>query len=233
MEYVALASDFDGTLAHDGKVDPATIAALERFRQSGRKLIMVTGRELPDLESIFSRLDLFDRVVAENGAVLYAPATREKRVLADPPPPVFLETLRQRGVRPLSAGDIIIATSRSQAAQVIRIIAELGLDLGSILNKGSVMILPSGIDKMTGLTAALADLGISVHNVVGVGDAENDYAFLKFCECSAAVANGIPSLKKTVNLITTKDDGAGVVELIDWILSGDLAMPYAKNYQRY
>jgi len=78
MRYVALACDYDGTLAHDGTVDDETIVALECLRESGRKLLLVTGRELDELARVFPRLDLFDRVVAENGALLYRPATREE-----------------------------------------------------------------------------------------------------------------------------------------------------------
>ena len=79
MQYRALATDFDGTLAHDGAVDASTLAALDRVRASGRRLILVTGRELPDLQSIFAHLDKFDRVVAENGAQLFDPATQATR----------------------------------------------------------------------------------------------------------------------------------------------------------
>src|SRR5579863_8473158 len=139
MRYLALASDYDGTLAHDGIVAGETIAALERFRQSGRKLILVTGRELGDLESVFPRLDLFDRVVAENGAVVYTPASRQKQVLADPPKPAFIEALRSRGVHPLGSGDVIVATCRPNETIAIETIGELGLELQVIFNKGSVM----------------------------------------------------------------------------------------------
>ncbi len=50
------------------------------------------------------------------------------------------------------------------------------------------MILPPGVNKAIGLAHALRDLGLSPHNVVGVGDAENDFSFLRHCGCSAAVA---------------------------------------------
>lgn len=53
MRYVALATDYDGTLAHDGKVDDATLTALEKLSASGRKLLLVTGRHLPDLKNVF------------------------------------------------------------------------------------------------------------------------------------------------------------------------------------
>ena len=59
MRYIVLATDYDGTLAHDGIVSSQVIASLERLRQSGRRLVMVTGRELPDLQRAFTRLDLF------------------------------------------------------------------------------------------------------------------------------------------------------------------------------
>ena len=40
------------------------------------------------------------------------------------------------------------------------------------------MILPSGVNKASGLQAALQALGLSAETVIGVGDAENDHAFL-------------------------------------------------------
>jgi HAD superfamily hydrolase (TIGR01484 family) len=223
MRYIALATDYDGTLAHDGAVADSTIAALERLRQSRRKLILVTGRELPDLELVFPRWTLFDRIVAENGAVLYTPATREKQVLAEAPDPTLVEMLRERGVTPLSVGDSIVATWRPHENTVLEVIRDLGLELHVVFNKGAVMILPANVNKMSGLKAALKTLGISEHNTVAVGDAENDHAFLKWCEFSAAVANALPSLKETADVTTRADHGAGVEELIERILTDDLA----------
>mgnify|MGYP006205491577 CR=1 FL=1 len=63
-----------------------TIAALEKLLESGRRLILLSGRELPDLEGRFDRLDLFTYVVAENGGVLHDPASGAVRALAPPPP---------------------------------------------------------------------------------------------------------------------------------------------------
>jgi hydroxymethylpyrimidine pyrophosphatase-like HAD family hydrolase len=223
VNYVALASDYDGTLAHDGAVTAAVIEAMERLRHSGRKLILVTGRELPDLQQVFPRLDLLEHAVVENGAVVYNPQTREKRVLAAPPPQRFINKLRDRGVRDLSTGDVIVATWCQYAEAALKAIQELGLELQLIFNKDAMMILPSGTNKMTGLAAALEDLGISRHNVVGVGDAENDQAFLSCCECSVAVANAIPALKDKADWVTQGERGDGVMEVIEALLKNDLA----------
>jgi hydroxymethylpyrimidine pyrophosphatase-like HAD family hydrolase len=222
MRYLALATDYDGTLAKDGHVDGSTLAALERFRESGRRLILVTGRELDELLGIFPQIGLFDRVVAENGALLYRPDSREEKGLGEPPPPALVEAIRKRGVEPLSVGRSIIATREPHQGAVLDAIRELGLEWQVIFNKGSVMGLPSGVNKATGLAPALDELALSPHNIVGVGDAENDHAFLSLCEFSAAVANALPMLKERADFVTRSSHGRGVVELIDQILADEL-----------
>ena len=193
--YLALATDYDGTLAHEGRVDVPTLAGLDRVRASGRRLILVTGRELPELQACFAHLRKFDRVVAENGALLFDPATGTERVLAEPPPPALLDQLRRRGVAPISVGRVIVATWKPHETAVVETIRDLGLEMQVIFNKGAVMILPSGVNKATGLAAALAELGIKPENVVAVGDAENDHALLDLVGCGAAVANALPMLR--------------------------------------
>ena len=83
------------------------------------------------------------------------------------------------------------------------------------------MVLPSGVNKATGLTAALAELGISALQAVGVGDAENDHSFLNLCACAAAVDNALPALKETADVVLKGDHGAGVAELIDRLLTNE------------
>src|SRR5512142_1286064 len=191
MRYVALASDYDGTLARDGRVNDATLAALERLRASGRKLLLVTGRELHDLLRVFPRIDLFDRVVAENGALLYDPTTRDVQSLAEAPPDEFVRELQRRGVAPLSVGRSIVATWKPNESIVLPVIRDMGLELQVIFNKDAVMVLPSGVNKASGLRQALDGLKLSVHNTVSIGDAENDHAFLAASECAVAVANAL------------------------------------------
>lgn len=222
MHYLALATDYDGTIAHDGIVDADTLAALRRVRESGRKLILVTGRELEDLFATFDHINLFDLAVLENGALLYYPSKKEARQIAPPPPEALVERLKATGV-PLSAGRSILATVVPHEHTVLAAIHELGLEWHVIFNKGSVMALPSGITKATGLTSALEELGIPAERVVGVGDAENDHAFMRMCGLSVAVANALPAVKETADIVTTDARGFGVTELIDRLLADDLA----------
>jgi oxygen-dependent protoporphyrinogen oxidase len=77
------------------------------------------------------------------------------------------------------------------------------------------MVLPSGVNKATGLSAALQELGLSHHNVIAAGDAENDHALMELCECRVAVANALPSLKHHCDYVTTESHGAGVAEIVE------------------
>ncbi len=223
MRYLALCTDYDGTLATDGRVLPETEVALERLVAAGRRIVLVTGRELDDLQKVCPRLDLFEYVVAENGALLYRPATRTETLLAARPRDSFVATLRERGIGPISVGRVIVATWTPHETAVLETIRDLGLELQVIFNKGAVMILPAGVNKATGLAHALEKMELSAHNAVGIGDAENDHALLASCECSAAVANALPTLKSAADIVTTADHGAGVVELIEAMLNDDLA----------
>jgi HAD superfamily hydrolase (TIGR01484 family) len=223
MDVLILATDYDGTLADDGVVSRSAIDALEELRRSGRRAVLVTGRELPQLLEIFDRTDLFDWIVAENGSLIYRPADGERRVLADAPPKEFVEELKRRGVGPISVGDSIVATWRPHEVTVMEVIRDLKLDREIVFNKDAVMILPSGVNKATGMDVVLEELGQSWSSVVGVGDAENDLAFLSRCQFSVAVANALDSVKRAVDFTTKAPRGQGVIELIEEILQDDLS----------
>jgi HAD superfamily hydrolase (TIGR01484 family) len=223
VRYIALAVDFGGTLAKNGKVTKKTVAALEKVLDSGRRLILVTGRELPVLQQQFDRLDLFDYVVAENGGLLYHPKTKAETILGEAPPEELIDLLRERGVKKLTVGNSIVATVRPHETVALDAIRELGLEWQVIFNKESVMLLPASVNKESGLRAALDALHLSPHNVAGIGEAENDHAFLSLCEGSAAVANALPAVQERADVVMQGEYGAGVVEFIEMLIDDDLA----------
>lgn len=222
MRYRVLATDYDGTIAHHGAVPDEVVESLKTLKASGRVLLLVTGRELDELKALFPDHVLFDLIVAENGALLYNPSTLEETKLGDPPPRAFIKELIKRKVQPLSAGRVIVATWEPHQATVLEVIKQFGIERQIIFNKGAVMILPPGINKSKGLEAALDALGYSFHNVVAVGDAENDTALLQAAECAVSVANALPVLQKISDWTTPADHGAGVMQLADRIREDDL-----------
>lgn len=222
MRYVALAAGFDGTLARDGRCDERCIEALRALAATGRKLILVTGRELRELLEIFPEVRLFDYVIAENGAVMHRPATRESEILAHAPPEILLQELRQRHVTPLTVGSSIVRTVEANEAEVSAALLKLQLDFQLVTNPGALMMLPAGVNKASGVWAALRELGLSRHNLVAIGDGENDLALFEFAEHAVAVQNADPLVQRVANRTT---DGAyceGFLELARDLIATDL-----------
>ena len=222
MRFHVLACDFDSTLADHGFVSDDVESALVRVRQGGRRLVLVTGRRLGDLVELLPDVNLFAVIVAENGALVYLPDRKEERRLGPPIPSQLLHHLRVAGVR-FDAGRGIISVPEREREKVDRVLGYLGLDYQYSFNKASLMILPPGIDKASGLRAALDELGESPQATVAVGDAENDIPLLSACGCAVAVANALDSVKKVADIVLERPDGEGVRELADELLRDDLA----------
>ena len=222
MRYLALATDYDGTLTMSDRLSSTVQRALEQLRTSGRRVVLLTGRTFEELASACDRLDLFDSIILENGAVLYSPSTRKATLLRTPLPRALAEELSRRGVTPLVRGSAILATRRPHEITVLETIRDLGLEAQIIFNGGAVMVVPSGTDKGSGLTGALRELGMTSHEVVGIGNAENDHSFLDICECAVAVGNAIDAIKAKVDFCTEASGGFGVAELISELVTTDL-----------
>jgi hydroxymethylpyrimidine pyrophosphatase-like HAD family hydrolase len=216
------ATDYDGTIAERNSVSASTARALERVRATGRKVLLVTGRMLPDLQRVCPDVErMFDAVVAENGALVYFPERREVRRLGDAPEPALIEALRRRGVR-LDVGSAIIATDAPFAEAALAAIRETGVERTLVFNKDALMLLPGGVTKGTGLAAVLATLELSPHNMVGIGDAENDHAFLAMSEFAVAVADAVPALRERADYVTRAPGPRGAVEFIEEHLLRDV-----------
>ena len=223
MRYVALAVGLDGTLARDGRCDERCIEALRALAATGRKLILVTGRELRELLEIFPEVRVFDYVVAENGAVMHRPATRESEILAQAPPEILLQELRRRHVTPLTVGSSIVTTVKANEAEVSAALSKLQLDFQLVTNPGALMMLPAGVNKASGVWAALRELGVSRHNLVAIGDGENDLALFEFAGHAVAVQNADTLVKRVANRTTQGSYCEGFLELARDLIATDLA----------
>ena len=223
MRYVALAAGFDGTLARDGQCDQRCIDSLRSLAATGRKLILVTGRVLRELLEIFPDARLFDYVVAENGAVMYHPATRQSAILAQAPPEILIQELQRHQVTPMSVGSSSITTLQSNEALIRDTLQKLELDFRTVANDGVLSVLPGGVDKASGVRAALKELGLSPHNLVAIGDGENDIALFALAEHAAAVRNADAALKRVADRTTHGARGDGFLELAHELIANDLA----------
>lgn len=227
MTFKALACDYDGTLASHDRIGEAALAALERARASGLRLILVTGRTFFELIRVCEPLDLFDAVVAENGGVLYFPTTGVMRDQAPPPPPRLLAELDRCGV-PFQAGRVVVGTWRAEEGRVRRVLADLGVRMEIVYNRAALMLLPPGVSKGVGVGQAVRALGLSFHDVLALGDAENDLDFFEACGWTACPVNAVPELKDRADWIFPGEDGEGVASAITGPILGGL-LPVARS----
>jgi HAD superfamily hydrolase (TIGR01484 family) len=225
MRYVVLAAGFDGTLARDGRCDERCVDALRELSATGRKLILVTGRELRPLLEIFPEARLFDYIVAENGAVLHRTATRQSEILGQAPPEILLQELRRQHISPLSVGSSIVTTTTeyAEAARAVLRKLKLHLDYELVSNEEMLLILPPGVDKASGIDEALRELGVSRHNLVAIGNGENDLPLFASAEHAVAVANSSDAVKQAADRITEGAYCDGFLELARDLVATDLA----------
>lgn len=192
MKFNVLALDYDGTVATHGHMQPEVALAIREAKAIGITVVLVTGRILADLRKVMKEEDLFDAIVAENGAVLAFP-NGWTRVLERPASHELLDELCERGIE-IAFGDCIVEADVGEAGKILEVIRNLQLPLMLVFNHGRVMVLPQGVSKASGLRAALHTMRLSLHNCIGIGDGENDYALLDACEIGVAVSWGCKAL---------------------------------------
>lgn len=213
MKLAAIALDYDGTTAVNGVFDASVRAAVADVRRMGIAVILCTGRRLADLVRVAGDLTCFDVVVGENGAVLYFPATDRHVRLGRPPAPIVLDMLRQRGVA-VDVGESVVEADAAEAMNIIEVVRTLEQPLMLAFNRGRVMVLPPAMAKSTGLRRALAALRLSVHNTVGIGDAENDHDLLDACEVGVAVEWGSAPLRAVADEVVAGKGPPAVAQFI-------------------
>jgi hydroxymethylpyrimidine pyrophosphatase-like HAD family hydrolase len=194
MKLAVVAIDYDGTIAVNGAFDPDAREAIAHLRLHGIAVVLVTGRRLDELKQVGGNLGCFNAVVAENGAVLYFPESGRHTVMGHAPSPRLIEALLRRGLD-IAVGDSVIETDAGSATPVLEAIRALEQPQILAFNRARLMVLPPGIAKSIGLARVLSALRLSIHNTIGIGDAENDHDLLDACEVGVAVGWGSPSLR--------------------------------------
>lgn len=222
--FKALAVDYDGTIAAHDRLGDAVAAVLQRARRAGLRLILVTGRPFFELARVCPRLDLFDAVVAENGAVLHYPSDDAICDEGPPPPPRLIAELDRRAV-PFQTGRVILGTARSFEPEVRAAMASAGVHLHIARNRAALMLLPAGVSKGSGVRHALQRLGLSFHDVLAIGDAENDVDLFAACGYSACPGSAVAELAAVADWVFAGDDGVATARGIDELILGGRLPP--------
>jgi hypothetical protein len=212
MKFSVLALDYDGTIAHQGRLDPDVRSAIAEAQSRGIAVVIVTGRILEDLLEVSGDLTWADAYVCENGAVIALP-TGNPLVLSGPPSPELRRALETASI-PHTAGRCVIEANATDAERILSMLRVLDLPLALHFNRGRLMLLPHGVCKSSGLREVLRFFRLSSHNALAIGDAENDHDLLQACEVGAAVAWGSPGLLRDADVIVP---GTGPSEVAPYL----------------
>ena len=213
MKLSVLALDYDGTIARADTLDPSVREAIAVARETGITVLLVTGRILDELRRVAGDLHFVDGVIAENGAVVHFPDSGHTTSLAPLVPGGFAEELQRRGI-PHHAGQCLVDADANEAPRLLDVIRTLELPLVLLFNGGRVMTLSQGVSKATGLHSALDTLRLSAHNMVAIGDAENDHELLRLAEVGVAVEWGSSALRAAADVTIA---GPGPPAVADYV----------------
>lgn len=221
MHLKVLAFDLDGTLAEDGKVDAKTWETLREARQAGFALILVTGRQVDTFESMGPFDELFEALVAEDGAAIYFPRNEAMVLPFGRLDSDFVTSLERLNL-PMERGVSIVATWKPHDTAILPLIRKHPGAVTIEYNRDAVMVLPPGATKGTGLQVALHELGYSMRNVLACGDAENDRSLFEVAEMAVAVANAPEEVKQLADLVLPVQDGEGIRWLVKELIKGQI-----------
>lgn len=213
MTFAALALDYDGTIATDGRFHPGVRHAIGAVRRQGVAVILVTGRRRSELRQVAGDLSCFDAVVGENGAVLEFPSNGRLVKLGRAPSPDVVREIARAGID-INVGESVIEAEADAAPVILNVIRRLEQPLVIVFNRDRLMVLPQGISKSTGLREALSALELSIHDTIGIGDAENDFDLLDKCAVGVTVAWGSSALRAVADEVIEGSDPGAVAAYI-------------------
>jgi len=213
MKFLAIALDYDGTIASHDVLDAGVRRAIGELRAKDIIVLIVTGRIMSELRRVAGDLHFVDGVVAENGAVVEFTDSGYSRAFAPAPPAVFIDALRKEGI-PFNVGQAVIEADSYYGPAILAILQRLELPLALLFNRGRLMVLPQAISKATGLREAMKILRLSPHNAVAIGDGENDHELLQSCEIGIAVEWGSQFLKESADYVLPGRDPSAVADYV-------------------
>jgi hydroxymethylpyrimidine pyrophosphatase-like HAD family hydrolase len=212
----ALACD-DGTLAWHDTILPV---AVQRAREAGLRVILVTSRTFFDLTRVCAPLELFDAAVAENGAVLYYPREGMIRDQAPPPPAQLLAELDRRGIL-YQRGRVIVAAARADERRIREALAAVHVSRELVHDQAALSLLPAGVSKGAGVRQVLQTFGLSPHDVLAVGGGDNEAGLFEACGWAGCPEDARPDLRARADWVFPGVDGEAITRAIVGPILGD------------
>ncbi|HZX44884.1 MAG TPA: glycosyltransferase [Candidatus Nanoarchaeia archaeon] len=207
----AIITDFDRTITSStGEVDEQLLKELDALN---KPLILVTGRRIDYVKSLYEKYPVWDCIIGENGSYIYFPADDLSLIFDSDKLQKAKEMLVENNISS-NNGHSIISVSKEDELKVKETLMGLKDSLSFKDNIDEMMVTPKGVGKGLTVKLALNHLGIDLKKAIIIGDGENDIDLFTLPGFKIAVANAVDSLKVLADEVTKKPSAQGVLEAI-------------------
>ncbi len=213
----AIAVDIDGTLTD--KKRAINCRAVEALRKLKIPVVLATGNISCFARTVAKLIGVSDIVICENGGVVRFSYDGEDIVLGDKEKCLKAAEILKRYFEiefldfELRKSEVCVR--RTFPIEEARKILPEGV---KIVDTGfAYHIMDANVSKGRALKFIAERMGIDVEEFVAIGDSENDIELLEVAGFGIAVANADLKLKEVADMVTSKPDGDGVVEALEFL----------------
>lgn len=214
----AIAVDIDGTITDQNrKICINAIDAIRKAEENGFPVILVTGNILCAAKMVSVMLGTSGGIVGENGGVIHT--KKNSQIIGDikkcNPAYEFLKSKYEIDKTEFSDLRLSeIAIKRKINVKTVKKTVK-DFDVKVYDTKFAIHITDPQVNKGKSLEIVAKDIGISAHEIMAIGDSENDLEFLEVAGFKVAVANADSDLKKNADYVSKEPYGDGAAEAIN------------------
>ena len=233
-----IALDMDGTLlTGNHEVTERTKQAIAQAREKGVQVMLSTGRWLNTCYSYYEELQLDSYIITVNGGEIWSPEKElvEQHLFSAEKMEKMWHIGHEAGARMwlVSSGDIFIdqvpagfsdyqwlkiGYDMEDKHKLDHIVKELSsiedLELSNSLPT-NVEVNPIGVNKANALKSVTKKMGITMENVLTIGDSLNDIKMIQEAGIGVAMGNAQEAIKKVANHVTDTNENDGVAKAIE------------------
>jgi len=213
-----VATDIDGTITDDRlRLSLKAVEAIRMLEEAGLKVVLASGNALPVVRTLKTYLGCTGAIICEGGAIVeYRDEVRvlgsseEARKALRELKERFGDRVQETWSNRYRLVDIALKRTieRSIVEEVVR-----GYPSLKLMDSGfAYHLVNRSVNKGLGLKVAAELMGVSLNEVLAVGDSETDLELLEVAGFRVALQNAPPRLKALAHHITSKPNGEGFVE---------------------